>query len=146
MRRERHNLSMLTAFTFAPNHVRLPLQTTGLVSASPESQPSSPEARTQLTAFSQIPKSSAHASGHDVPHIAWSQFLSGIFILTSLNDTSSPRAWTPALTNQCAKRKVLSLTKPKGKIYKTKPLGNYITHFKYGLEYLSNGTAHMFIP
>ena len=28
----------------------------------------------------------------DVTHVPWSQFLSGIFILTSLNDTSSPRA------------------------------------------------------
>ena len=41
------------------------------------------------------------------------------------------RAWTPALmlhlTNPCTKRKVLSLTKPKGKIYKTKSLGHYIT-------------------
>ena len=40
-------------------------------------------------------------------------------------------AWTPALmlhlTNICAKRMVLSLTKPKGKIYKTKSLGHYIT-------------------
>ena len=43
----------------------------------------------------------------------------------------SARAWTPALmlhlTNPCVNRKVLSLTKPKGKIYKTKSLGNYIT-------------------
>ena len=43
----------------------------------------------------------------------------------------SARAWTPAvmlhLTNPWAKRKVLGLTKPKGKIHKTKPLGNYIT-------------------
>ena len=31
------------------------------------------------------------------------------------------------LTNPCAKQKVLSLTKPKGKIYKTKSLRNYIT-------------------
>ena len=31
------------------------------------------------------------------------------------------------LINPCAKRKVLSLTKPKGKIYKTKSLHNYIT-------------------
>ena len=42
------------------------------------------------------------------------------------------RAWTPALmlhlTNPCAKRKVLSLTKPKGKIYRTKFLGHYITN------------------
>ena len=43
------------------------------------------------------------------------------------------RAWTPALmvhlTNPYAKRKVLSLTKPKGKIYKTKSLGHYITQY-----------------
>ena len=43
----------------------------------------------------------------------------------------SARAWTPAfmlhLTNPCAKRKVLSLTKPKDKIYKTKSIGHYIT-------------------
>ena len=32
------------------------------------------------------------------------------------------------LTNPWAKRKVLSLTKAKGKIYKTKSLGHYITH------------------
>ena len=80
--------------------------------------------------FSNFPKSSAHSSGawrHSHP-----QVLSGIFILTSLNDTSPPRARTPALTlhptNPCAKRKVPSPTKPKGKIYKTKSLGHYITH------------------
>ena len=80
--------------------------------------------------FSNLPKSSAHASGewrHSHP-----QVLSGIFILTSLNDTSSPaEAWTHALmlhlTNPCAKWKVLRLTKQKGRIYKTKPLGHYIT-------------------
>ena len=44
----------------------------------------------------------------------------------------SARAWTPALmlhlTNPYAKQKVLCLTKPKGKIYKTKSLRNYITY------------------
>ena len=43
----------------------------------------------------------------------------------------SARAWTPALmlhlTNPCTKRKVLILTKPKGKIWKTKPLRHYVT-------------------
>ena len=42
--------------------------------------------------------------------------------------------WTPALmlhlTNPSAERKVLSLTKPKGKIYKTKSLGHYITDWE----------------
>ena len=100
-----------------------------LASTSPESQPSSSEAGTQLTAFSQI---SAHASGtwhHPntlVPIPIWDFYfdISEWHIL-------SVRTWTPALmlhlTNPCAKRKVLSLTKPKGKIYKTKSLGNYIT-------------------
>ena len=42
----------------------------------------------------------------------------------------SARVWTPALmlhlTNPCTKRKVLILTKPKDKIYKTKSLYHYI--------------------
>ena len=50
----------------------------------------------------------------------------------------SARAWTPTLmlhlTNRCAKRKVLSLTKPKGKIYKTKSLGYYITNLSARLD------------
>ena len=79
--------------------------------------------------FSQI---SAHASG------AWRHpnTLVSIPIWDFYFDISewyilSARAWTPALmlhlNNLCAKRKVLSLTKPKGKIYKTKSFGNYIT-------------------
>ena len=101
-------------------------------SASPESQPSSSEAGTQLTDFSQnTPNPPRTIPVHDVIHIPRSYLLSGIFILTSLNDISSPRAWTPVLmlhlTNPCAKWKVLSLTKPKGKMYKTKSLGHYIT-------------------
>ena len=51
-------------------------------SASSESQPSSSVAGTQLTDFSQIPQITP-------PGLI---FLSGIFILTSLNDTSSPCA------------------------------------------------------
>ena len=41
-----------------------------LASPSTESRLSRSEAGTQLTTFSQIPKSSAHASGHDVIHLA----------------------------------------------------------------------------
>ena len=59
-------------------------------------------------------------------------FLFGVSIVTSLNDTSALHAREHLhsclhLTNPCTKRKVLSLTKPKGKIYKTKSLGHYIT-------------------
>ena len=135
MRREKHNLSMLT-FPSAPTTCGPQPQTTGLVSASSESQPSSSEARTQLLAFSQI---SAHASGtwrH--PH-SLASILSGIFYFDiSESHILSARAWTPALmsalTNPWAKRKVLSLIKPKGKIYKTKSLRNYITKIPLGLN------------
>ena len=102
MRRERHNLSMLTAFTSSSLN---PTNARCLASPSSESQPSS-EAGTQLTAFSQI---SAHASG------AWrhSNTLVPIPIWDFYFDISewhilSARAWTPALrlhlTNPCAKR------------------------------------------
>ena len=105
-----------------------------LASPSSESRLSRSEAGTQLSAFSQIPKSSAHASGawcHPHPLVSFTiwDFYFDIFEWHIL----SACAWTPALmlhlTNPCAKRKVLSLTKPKGKIYKTKPLHNYITVF-----------------
>ena len=82
--------------------------------------------RTQLTDFSQI---SAHASG------AWRHSHYSIwYFYCDISEWQilSARAWTPALmlhlTNPCAKRKVFSLTKPKGKIYKTKSLGHYITN------------------
>ena len=132
MRRERHNLSMLTFPSALPTMCGTQPQTTSLASVGPESQPSSSKARTQLTAFSQIPKSSAHASS------AWchSHPLVSIPIWDFYFDISewhilSACVWTPALmlhlTNPYAKRKVLILTKPKGKIYKTKSLRNYIT-------------------
>ena len=73
----------------------------------------------------------------DVTHIPWSQILSGIFILTSLNDTSSPRAREHLRSclhlTHALSRKVLILTKPKGKIYKTKSLRNYITNKLRGI-------------
>ena len=99
--------------------------------ASPRSlsQSSSSEAGTQLTAFSQI---SAHASGAwHYPNTLVSIPIWDFYFDISEWHILSARTWTPALmlhlTNPCAKRKVLSLTKPKGEIYKTKSLGNYIT-------------------
>ena len=101
-----------------------------LASPSSESQPSSSVAGTQLTAFSQI---SVHASGawrHRntlVPIPVW-----GFHLDISEWHIITARAWTPALmlhlTKPRRKRKVLILTKPKGKIYKTKSLRHYITY------------------
>ena len=100
-----------------------------LASPTSECRLSLSDAGTQLTAFSQI---SAHASGawrH--PHGLVSIPIWDFYFDISEWHIISARAWTPALmlhlTNPCAKRKVLSLTKPKGKIYKTKSLGNYFT-------------------
>ena len=114
------NLSM-TTFPSALNYVRHPV--------SSESQPFSSDAKTRLPNFSQI---SAHASGawrHPntlVPISIWDFYfdISEWHILPAC-------AGTPALvlhlTNPCAKWKILSLTKPKGKTYKTKSLSHYIT-------------------
>ena len=127
MRRERHNLSMLT-FPSAPNHVQPRPQTTGLASASSESQPSSSDAKTQLTDFSQLSKILCVITSFTPPgHISYLGFYFDVWEWR----IHPARAWAPALmlhlTNSCTKRKVLSLTKPKGKIYKTKSLGHYIT-------------------
>ena len=103
----------------------------------------SPRSQYQLTDFSQI---SAHTSGewrHSHPTVT---FLSGVSIVTSLNDTSAPRVREHLrsclhLTNPCTKRKVLWLTKPKCKIYQTKSLGHYITNVGFGFLSLFNGIS-----
>ena len=96
---------------------------------SSQYRPNRSEAGTQLTAFSQI---SAHASGvwrHPHPLVPISIW--DFYFDISQWHILSARAWTSALmlhlTNPCAKRKALTLTKPKGKIYKTKSLRHYIT-------------------
>ena len=100
-----------------------------------ENQPSSSDVKTQLTHFSQIPQNPPRTLPvHDVIYIPRSHFTIWDFYFDISEWHILPaRAWTPALmlhlTNLCTKRKVLSLTKPKSKIYKTKSLGHYITLF-----------------
>ena len=94
----------------------------------PETQPSSSEPGNQLWLFSNLsPRFRCVTSFTSRGHISIWGFCCDI----SEWHVRSARAWTPALmlhlTNPCAKRKVLSLTKPKDKIYKTKSLGHYIT-------------------
>ena len=102
-------------------------------STNSKSQPSS-EAKTRITDFFSNPQNPPRTLPvHEFIHIPQSHFPSGLSIVTSLNDTSAPHAHEHLrscshLTNPCAKRKVLCLTKPKGKIYKTKSLGHYITY------------------
>ena len=82
--------------------------------------------------FSNPPKPIAHASGawrHSHPLVN----LSLGFLFWHLWTTHPLRACVNTSAQVCAQitnmlsRKVLSLTKPKGKIYKTKSLGHYIT-------------------
>ena len=132
---------MLT-FPSALNHVQLPPQ--GLPSSKRDDPSnSSLDAKTQPTDFSQIPKivrarfrcmTSVISCGH-------------ISIWDFYFDISEwhilpVRAWKLALmlhlTNPCAKRKVLSLTKRKGKIYKTKSLGHYITYILMESNYFES--------
>ena len=110
--RERDNLSMLTTFTSAPNHVRPPSANYWSALGGPRKS-TFPFGRRDSTNyfFLKSQKSSAHASG------AWRyshplvQFPIWGFILTSVNDTSSLRAREHLrsclhLTNPC--------TEPKG--------------------------------
>ena len=90
------------------------------------------ERRNSTNCFSQIPQILC-ASGYDVIHLPRFHFLSGNFYFGICEwHILAARALTPALmlhlTNPCTKRKVLLLTKPKGKIYKTRSPRNYITH------------------
>ena len=134
----------MTTFPSSPHHchhVRHLPQGLGEPRKSTSSDAKTPlfrsDAGTQLSDFFSNPQNPPRTLPvHDVIHIPRSYFLPGVSIVTSLNDTSAPRAREHLrsclhLTNQCAKRKVLSLTKPKGKIYKTKSLGHYITRFPY---------------
>ena len=83
-------------------------------------------ARLNLTDFFQNPQRALPV--HDAIHISR---LNLGFLFWHLWMTYPSHARTPALmlhlTNPCTKQKVLSLTKPKGKIYKMKSLGHYIT-------------------
>ena len=112
--RETKFLSMLT-FPSEPQHVRPPPQTTGLASASSENRLPSSNVESQL----QLTQPTCGVRSAQRP----------------LASPRSESQLTHALTNPCTKRKVLSLTKPKGKLYKTKndninknPFRHYITH------------------
>ena len=91
-----------------------------------ESHPSSSDRKTQLTDFLQNPPNHPRALPvHNVIHIPKSQFSILDFYFDICERHIFPaRVLTPALKFA---PKVLSLTKPKGKIYKTKSLGHYIT-------------------
>ena len=138
---ERHNLSMLTAFTSSALN---PTIAQKFVWPRPALNLDSLVRSQGLNSLLFL-KSQPTLRVTDVTHIPWSH--SNFYFDISEWHILSARAWTPALmlhlTNPCAKRKVLSLTKPKPKIDKTKSLRNYITlqsntwnHLIAGMELL----------
>ena len=138
MRRERETIFLcwlLLHRQFSSQPTRgAPSAQSRLASPRSESQLFRSDAGTQLLTFSQIPKilnprfRCMTSFTSLVPFPVW-EFYFDICEWRIL--PACP--WTPALmlhlTNPCAKRKVLSLTKAKGKIYKTKSLGSYITQW-----------------
>ena len=107
--------------TYWPNkRARIPQQTTGRASPRFESQLASSILKSQLTAFFKIPKNHSPSLPGITPFTSPVLFLSGVFIMTSVIVTSSPRQ-REHLHSMCSptrslNRKVLSLTKPKDKI------------------------------
>ena len=125
MRRERHTISFYVDFSISPHYVWPPPQTTGLASASSENRLASSRLESQLTAFFSYSKILSPAYGHDVIHVPSLISYLGILLWHLwLSHPPCARVNTCTecvhLTNPCTKRKVLRLTKPKGKIYKTK--------------------------
>ena len=120
---------MLT-FPYVPNHVR----TRHKAAASKQKSPfffGRQDSTNWL--FSNLPKSSAHASGawrHSHPQVLFSIW-DFYFDISERHILPAParehlRSYCTELTHALS-RKVLGLTKPKGKIYKRKSLGHYIT-------------------
>ena len=125
LRRERHNFFNKRAIHFVdPNWSRRGETKNRLPSSRLESQLSRSEFKSQLTDFFSNSKILS-TSRHDVIHVPDFISYQG-FLLWHLWLSHPPSARVNTctqsvhLTNPCTKRKVLSLTKPKGKIYKTK--------------------------
>ena len=91
--RERHNFFLCWLFHVTPHHVRPPLQTTGLASASSENRLASSKLKSQLTVFF---FSNSKILSPSLPRMTSFtfpvHFLSGVFIVTSVIVTSAPRA------------------------------------------------------
>ena len=120
---ERHNLSIL-AFPSAPRHVRHLPQGHHPGFGKPRKSTVFSRGRTQLTDFSQI---SAHNPPctlpvHNVIHIPLVIFSIWDFYFDICERHILPRVHQHLHSS-------LHLTKPKGKIYKTKSLSHYITTF-----------------
>ena len=133
MRRERetHNFFLCWLFHLTPPRAAHFVDPNWSRRGETKNRLPSSRLESQLLLFFQIPQILS-ASGHDIIHvpgpISFLRFLLWhLWLSHPLRTRVNTCAQCVHLTNPCTKRKVLSLTKPKGKIYKTKSLGNYIT-------------------
>ena len=122
-----HNLSMLTFPSSPRHHARHPPQGLGELRKSTFFFGGK---NSTHWLFSPPPNPPRTLPMHDVIHISRFSIWDFYFDISEWHILPA-RVWTPALmlhlTNPCAKRKVLSLTKLKGKIYKTKSHSHHIT-------------------
>ena len=150
-----HNLSMMT-FPSPPPHVWHPLQGHGPgFGEQVKVNLLLPSQELNSTDFFQILQNPLHMLPvHDVIHIPKSTFLSGTFILTSVNDKSAPRAQTPALKfapNQpmCWAERFSAQPNPKARYIKRNPSAIILQQFKVlfihflfmNISYLPNPSA-----
>ena len=129
-----HNLTML-AFPHTPTRVAPVAHKFVWPHRDPKVDPFRSESSSQLTDFLQNPPNPQRTLPvHDIIHIPKSQFFYLGFLFWHLWMTHPPRMRVNTCAQVCTKlthvlsRKVLSLTKPKGKIYKAKSLGHYIAY------------------
>ena len=148
--RETHNLSMLTAFTSSalnPTNARRPWRTNSSGLAQLWISTLSFGGRNSTQCFFSNPQilSPRFQCVTSLTSPGPNSYLCYFYFDISEWHILCARAWTPALmlhlTNPCTKRKVLSLTKPKGKIYKTKYHRNYITPVLRMMSWLTQSTG-----
>ena len=149
MRRERHNFFLCRLFHLSPSTCSTPAANYWSGFGELRKSTFFNKPKSQQTAFFQIPQILS-ASWHDVVHVPGHISYLG-FLLWHLWLSHPPRAHvntctqlTHALTNPYTKRKVLSLTKPKGKIYKTK--NDNIKKIPPQLYYVTTNTNDKYVP
>ena len=143
IRRERHNFINKRAANFVdPNWSHQGETKNWRPSSRLKSQHSHSEFKSQVTVFFQIPKSSAlpgmTSFTSPVPFSYLGFLLWHLWLSHPIRMCVNTCTQCVHLTNPCTKQKVLGLTKPKGKIYKTKFLRNYITYVACSSVWLSN--------
>ena len=131
MRRERHNLSMVN-FPSALHHVQHPAENYWSGLGEPRKSTFFLRDKNSSHCFFSNPQNPRPTLPvHDVIHIPGPNSYLGFLLWHLWMTHPLARVWTHALMlyliNPCSKRKILILTKPKDKIYKTKSLRHYNT-------------------